>query len=121
MENSKIIINSALILITIVLGAILHKTGKPYNNLLFTAHKLITLGFVVYFAIVLVNYNNLQGFNPVLIAFTVLLLLSIIILMVSGGLLSVDKMENLMQKLHRFATVGAVLGFVGIIYKILSK
>ena len=119
METSKIIINSALMLITIVLGVVLHKTGKPYNNLLFTAHKLITLGFVVYLAIVMVNYDKLNGFNPLLVAFTVLLMLSVIALMVSGALLSLDKLETAMLKLHRISTAGAILGFAGIVYGIL--
>lgn len=121
METYKIFINSVLILITIVFGAILHKTGKPYNTLLFTAHKIITLGFIVYFAIVLVNYNKMNGFSPLLIAFTGLLLLSVIVLMISGGLLSTDKLGAIMLRLHRISTAGAIIGFAGIIYKILTR
>jgi hypothetical protein len=95
---------------TLIFGIWLSRLGKPYQQILFTIHKLLALA-----AVVLVG----MGFNQRLksgevgsewILLVVLTALMAIVLFTSGALLSLDKLNyKLLRLLHRIAPVGLVL------------
>jgi hypothetical protein len=118
--TTKVMINIALILITMIMGFILHKTGKPYNSALLTIHKLATLGFVIFISFVLVSYTGNYGLSVSFTAFLILAILSIIGLLVSGGMLSLDRMHFTMMWLHRIFAAGFVICIAVIFYKVLA-
>ena len=68
---TKVLINIALILITVVIGYILHGKGRPYNSALFTVHKLASVAFIIFTAIILVSFlrNNDAGVLPIVMLY----------------------------------------------------
>jgi hypothetical protein len=48
---------------TIILGFVLHKTGKPYNNAIFTLHKLVTIGFTLFLALIVIDFLKTNESN----------------------------------------------------------
>lgn len=117
----KVSINLVLSVITILLGFILHRSGKPYNNVLFTFHKLATLGFIVFISFILAEYSNTDGLSGFLLIFLVLALLSAIALLVSGALLRLDKKFEAMLQVHRISTIGFAISASIIFYHFVTK
>ena len=115
----KIIGNSALVLATIITGIILHRTGRPYNGLIFTIHKLVTIAFVILIARILIVHIHSHGTTALFLTLLVLSALSVIILAFSGGAMSLDKMYNSMLIVHRIATAIFIVCIAGIFYTIL--
>jgi hypothetical protein len=116
----KLIVNIALIVITIVTGFILHKKGKPYHKILFYVHKFATLGFVVWMAFILVGLNKTTAFE---IAFTSLLITAVIGLaglFFSGAMLSVDKAYFTHLWIHRLTGLVFLIGGIFIFYKLIA-
>ena len=116
--TAKTIINIALILITLTMGVVLHKTGKPYNTLFFTVHKLATVAFAVItikMAIAFAKSYGVEGLITILIISSVLSLLG---LLASGGAMSLDKSHELMHMIHRISTAIFVISISGLLYKI---
>jgi hypothetical protein len=117
----KVSINMVLIVVTIVLGFILHRSGKPYNNLLFTFHKLVTLGFIIFIAFILAEYSNANGLSNLLLTFLLLAVLSTIALFVSGTMLSLEKKLEAMLQVHRISTVGFLVCASVIFFHFVTK
>ncbi len=94
----------------LILGYTLSREGFPYNTFLFTLHKLIAVGLVVY---LVVTVNRLHKAAPltalesgVWVAAGVFFLLTI----VTGGLLSVEKeFPKFVSLLHAAAPYLTVL------------
>ncbi|MBN1180727.1 MAG: hypothetical protein JXB49_00470 [Bacteroidales bacterium] len=116
----KLIIIVALVLITILVGFFLHKTGKPYGNFPFTIHKLTTVAFVVYASII---FTNLVKHYEVSMAFIALLIIAIVVmlvLLVTGALMSLDRMLTSMQWVHKISTLLFIADMGGIIFMIMK-
>jgi hypothetical protein len=109
-------INIVLILITIITGFALHKTGKPYNNIRFTLHKLLTIGFVVFLSIIIVNHMKQGGIEIYHILFLAGGILAVLALLFSGGMMSLDKMQEGMLLVHRMSVILFMICLSGIIY-----
>lgn len=115
----KLLSNSALIVVTVIMGFILHKTGSPYNNLLFNVHKLLTVGFVILIVKKVISHLK---FNDLDLLFLILITssaIALITLMASGGFMSLNKHHKLMLTIHQVSTViflGCTTGIFYIIY-----
>ncbi len=83
-------------------GYWLSHSGKPFNVVIFTVHKLISLGAFVFLAVAVYQINQaakLGGLEIALCAMTALLFVGT---MATGGLVSVDKpMPGFVLILHR--------------------
>lgn len=123
MQNTTLtnaIINAALVLLILITGIILHKTGKPYNNLLSTVHKLATVVLVVLICVILIQYGKAYELNPVIISFLSIACLSLAALLLSGGFLSLDKRPDVMLIIHRISVPLFIVGLSGIFYIIFN-
>lgn len=101
---SKFATPGLLFALTLVFGFWLSHAGKPYNGLLFNAHKLIALGCVVFLGIQF--SKNLQASDWQLIVLLAISALCVIALFASGALMSAGKLEySLMLTIHRIAPV----------------
>lgn len=116
--TTKIITSSVLILLTIILGILLHKAGKPYNTALFTIHKLAAVSFVVLLVIVLSNSMKLFGFQFSSGLLLITAALAIIALFLSGAMMSIGKMHETMFIIHRASTLVFVVCIAWILYKV---
>jgi hypothetical protein len=115
----KTLINIALVLIIIPVGFILHVKGKPYNSVLFAIHKLLTVGFIIFMAALLTQYLKVTGLNTVIIVLLCLSVIAIIGLLVSGALLSIEKLPVFMLRLHNVSCIALLLFISGIFYRLL--
>jgi hypothetical protein len=83
-----------LLVIIIVFGFVIHKTGRPFNTLLFTIHKLAALALIVYgiFSNMKVyKYNTIGGFAGIIL---LLITISLVALFISGAILSIQKQSG---------------------------
>ena len=97
----KITIIAGLFLCIFVFGFWLSLSGKPYNQVIFTIHKLVALGAIIYLARIIYKFHQLASFNPVHIFIIVLTALCILGAFVTGALLSMDNTVPLIvYRLH---------------------
>jgi len=108
--ESKIIISGLLFLLTIISGIWLHKMGKPLNTFIFTIHKLLALAAVIFTAILIYNLLKNVEINAIISILIAVAFLSVLILFISGALLSIGKFPyNKMLLVHNIATVIVVI------------
>jgi hypothetical protein len=116
----KMVGSGFLLFVTIATGVWLHNSAKPFNTFLFTAHKLIALGFVIHTSIVM--YNALKNSPIGTMAFILMLVagLSCLVLFVSGALLSMGTAEHeMLLMLHNITTGLAVISAATLMYRML--
>jgi len=109
-------------LLIIISGIWLTKTGRPYSPVLFNVHKLISLIGVVVTGIVV--YNLLRGLevSPLMWTMVIVTGLFFILLIVTGGLLNLDKpFYNLLRTIHRILPAVSVILTAVIFYFLLRK
>jgi hypothetical protein len=100
---SKVILTGAGFLLILLSGFWLSRTGKPYSQIVFTFHKLVTLGTIVYLAVTLYQASRSAPLPVGLLAASVLLAVCFIAMLATGGLLSVDKtFPPIIHRLHQF-------------------
>ncbi|HPJ47023.1 MAG TPA: hypothetical protein PL017_13075 [Tenuifilaceae bacterium] len=117
--NIQLIINIVLIAITIIGGFVLHKKGKPYNGFIFTIHKFATIGFVAYLTVIIFKISKQVSFSLPFYVFVAIAAICVLALLISGALLSLDKLNNSMLNAHRLATIGLVVCVSLIVYNLL--
>jgi hypothetical protein len=114
---NRFIIPGILFLLTLAFGFWLSHAGKPYNSLLFTVHKLIALGGVIYAGWQFFQWTKAANAPPTLTVLLVTTALCVIALFVSGGLLSAEKLDYArMLLIHRIGIVVLVACAGGVAY-----
>jgi hypothetical protein len=116
--TTKVIINIALILITVIIGYILHVKGRPYNTAIFTVHKLASIAFIIFIALILISFARDNDLDALFMSMLVVAAASIIILLVSGGM-SLDKLHLQMMWVHRIFSGAFVISIAIIFYKLI--
>lgn len=114
----KTIVNIALIIITLVIGIVLHKLGRPYNNFVFAIHKLTTVVFVVLLIRMIIPYIKINGVNAFIIILFALATISVLGLIVSGGAMSLNRSHSIMLNIHKISTLLFLLSASGIFYSL---
>jgi len=117
----KLIISSLLLVLLFIAGIVLHRAGKPYPGLLFNVHKLSAVAMLVLLAISMVQLYRQT--DPGLIFYLTLgiMALAALGLLVSGGMLSLDKLHRSMQIIHRWATGLLLVSCVLLVYLSISS
>ena len=115
----KIIISSILLLLLIVAGIYLHRTGKPYNIVVFNIHKLFTLGVIVFAILSLLQVYRPAGISTGQVFLVSLICISMLALLVSGAMMSLEKMQISMLWVHRLSTAAFIICYVLMVYFIL--
>ena len=85
---TKLVTNSILFILIIISGIWLSKPGKPYNPVTFNIHKFVALVFIVYTIILakgLVKTVEMSSMNWL---FLILSGFLILLVLVSGGIIS---------------------------------
>jgi hypothetical protein len=116
----KLIISSLLLALLFIAGIFLHRAGKPYPGLLFNLHKLSAVAMLVLLVISVVQLTR-QNY-PGLIYYLSLgiLALASLGLLVSGGLMSLDKLHTSMRIIHRWTTGLFLVPYVLLLYLAIS-
>lgn len=114
----KVIISCALLILLIFTGIYIHRTGKPYHTLIFGIHKLFTVALIVILSMVSNDY--LRGAGPGFFHYLLpgMMILSLACLLISGGMMSLDRNQAPMLLIHRLSTAVFLAGFLPFIYMI---
>jgi hypothetical protein len=120
--ESRLVILALGFILTLVTGAWLSRAGKPFNQVVFTLHKLLALAFVIFAGVMIHHLQKPMGINPVIIGASVVILLLVLLVFITGVLLSSEKPANaLVLTLHKLAPVLLALSISGALYLILNK
>lgn len=58
--DTKILFATIFLIGTLISGLIVSKLGKPYNIGIFTLHKLVSIGFVIFMGLVAIIIHYLK-------------------------------------------------------------
>ncbi len=89
--SGKFILSAVFVLLMIISGFTVSRTGRPYNSLLFTVHKLISLGTLVYMVIHFSRVDRGILFSMPVILIVLCTAILFISLFATGGMLSAMK------------------------------
>ena len=107
--------------ITVLSGILLSNAGRPLNSLIFTVHKLVAVATMILTAVSvrgLYRSVDIQALYPALIVVTVLFFVA---LLVSGALLSFDKLALAATlRVHQIAPLLAI-GFTALTIYLLAS
>lgn len=100
--QSKAIITGIWFVLIFLSGFWLSRSGKPYPVLVLALHKLITVGTIIYLAINLARANSSTPLGGRPVAALTLTVACFLIMLATGGLLSVDKaMPAIANRIHQ--------------------
>jgi len=118
----KIISTELPFLLAIITGVWLSNSGKPLNTTIFTIHKLIALGSVVFIAMVIRNLLKNVEINNVILTLIIVGGLSVLVLFVSGALLSLGKpVNNMVLTIHGVTPILTMITTAVTIYLLGSR
>jgi len=102
--SSTLALPAILLLFTVAFGIWLSIRGKPYNGILFNAHKLIALGMVILTAVRFYNAFKVALPPTPLIIMIIVMGVGIVALFASGGFMSAGVLSSrAMLTVHRIA------------------
>jgi hypothetical protein len=120
--NQKYIITGLFLLLIILSGVWLSRTGRPLSVLILTLHKLISLGAVIFLIITVYRIHQAAPLNPLQLGISVLTLLFFIALFATGGLLSTTKtMPAVVLKIHQIMPFLVVLSTSATLYLVMFR
>lgn len=103
-------------------GFWLNRSGKPYNLFVFTIHKLIALGAVVFLSTTVYKVHQAAPLSPTQISVIVITALCFAATIITGALLSIDKaMPLIVLRLHQITPYMTLLSTSVMLYLILAK
>ena len=118
----KITITAGLLLCIFAFGFWLSRSGKPYNQVIFTIHKLIALGAVIYLGTTVHKIHQAASLNPANMTIIMLTALCGLIAFVTGALLSTNQaMPLIVLRLHQVAPYLILLSTSASLYLLLAK
>jgi hypothetical protein len=118
----RIAISALFFLFIFLSGFWLSRLGKPLNTALFTIHKLIALGAVVFLAVTIYNIQKTAPLSQAQMILSAAAALCFVATFATGGLLSVDKvMPVIVLRLHQVAPYLTLLSTSAALYLILAQ
>ena len=108
--TSKVIVTGLLLLFTFLSGVWLSHSGRPYNTVIFTLHKLIALGAVIFTVVTVQQLRTGMDTRTLALGAVVVTGLLFLALFASGALLSIGKPDHIaILTIHRVAPLLAVI------------
>jgi len=115
--EKKFIIGGVLLVLIIVSGLWLSRTGRPLNGLILTVHKLIAVGGVALLVITLYRQHQAMPLTSIQLAVSVTTLVLFLALIATGGLLSTAKTwPALVLKIHQVVPTIVILSTAANLY-----
>jgi hypothetical protein len=106
-----------LLVVVFLLGFRLTRSGRPYNGLILTVHKLAALAVLIILALLVVRAARTAPLDAVVWIASLAGLVSFLVAIISGGLLSTDKtLPPVVKALHRVSPFLAVLASAATLY-----
>lgn len=83
------------------LGFLLSRSGKPYNLIVFTIHKLVSVGVFGFMGVTVYKTQRINPLDSAQVWMVVVTAIIFVAAIVTGGLLSSDlALPKIVQKLH---------------------
>jgi hypothetical protein len=102
--SSKIMYCGLGFVLTLISGIILSKSGRPLNSAIFTVHKLIAVGTVILIGVSIRDLYKAVDVSALYLFISAITGLFFLALVVSGALLSFDKLAVLpVLRIHQIA------------------
>jgi hypothetical protein len=118
--NSKILITGAFFVFILASGFWLSRLGRPINTIVLTIHKLISVAAVVYLVINVYRINQVTPLTTLEIVACAVAILLFLVMIATGGLLSVEKeMPAFVHTIHRVTPYLVILSTAGTLYLLL--
>ena len=104
-------------LVIFLSGFWLSKSGKPFNAVILSIHKLISVAAIVFLAVAIYQTNKVAKLSGIEIIASVVTGLFFLITIISGGLLSISKpMPMAILIMHRITPFLTVLSAAVTLY-----
>jgi hypothetical protein len=99
---SRIVSMSLFFIFIFLSGYWLSRSGKPYPMIIFTLHKLISLGALIFLSAMVYKIYQTTPLPTVQVIVIVVTGICFLIMMITGGLLSIEKsMPAVIHKTHQ--------------------
>lgn len=119
---ARFVIPGVAFVLTSAFGFWLSRLGRPYNGLLFNAHKLIALAAVVVTVVQLAGMLRGADLPLRMIASLGLVALSVVALFASGALMSAGKLDYaLLHLIHRIALAALVVALPAAVFLFMGR
>ena len=121
-DRTRIVGTGLFLLFALLSGAWLSRSGKPYNGIILTIHKLVSLAAGVVFTIAVYQVNQAATLSA--IELTAALVTGLVFLgtVITGGLLSTDKsMPAAISAMHQLAPFLTALSAAATVYLLQSR
>jgi hypothetical protein len=110
---------AALLVPTVAMGYVLSSTGQPYNQVLFTVHKLMPLAALVLLDLSAYQVHRFAGLTPVDTGLAIATNLCFIATIVTGGLVSLEAtMPEAVRWVHRIGPWASVISSGALLYSL---
>lgn len=129
--GSKAIITGVFFAFVYLFGFWLSHSGKPFNSLIFNFHKLVGLAMGIFLILTVYRVHKTTPFSPVEILAITATIVIFMVLVVAGGLLSIQATSNLeitsqsiqttISVTHKVFPYLAVLTTAGMLYLLLFQ
>jgi hypothetical protein len=120
--NQKIVFAGSFLLLTLLSGYWLNRTGRPLNVIILTLHKLISLGSVICLTVIVYRIHQSSPLIPVELGISILTLLFFVALIATGGLLSTAKtMPAVVLTIHQIMPFLVILSTSATLYLVLFR
>jgi hypothetical protein len=118
----RIVGTGLLFLFIFISGFWLSKSGKPYNVIVLTIHKLISLAAVAFLAATIYQANQVAKLSAIELTAGVVTGLFFLGTIITGGLLSTDKpMPVVVLRMHQITPFLTVLSTAVTLYLLLNR
>jgi hypothetical protein len=112
-----VIAAAVFFLLIFLFGLWLYRSGTPYNGIVLTLHKLLSLAALVFLGVTINRSHPLATLGTIQLVVVMVAGLSFIAAIVSGGLLSTDRPQPAaITALHRITPFLAVFASAAILY-----
>jgi hypothetical protein len=120
--QTKFFITGLFFIAIFLLGYWNSRRGRPYNSLLFNAHKLIALAALVYLSITVYQANQTAPLNAQQILAAGVSLALFIATIIFGGLVILEKPASMAARwVHRLFPYLTALSSLGTLYLVLVE
>jgi hypothetical protein len=118
--SSKVLGAGVFFLIIFLTGFLLSQSGRPLNTIVFTIHKLVAVGAVVFLAVTVYRTNQVAGLSTVALAAAAITGLLFLGTIVTGGLLSIGQsVPSAILTMHQITPFLTVLSTAWLLWSVL--
>ncbi|MBN1875271.1 MAG: hypothetical protein JXA33_13670 [Anaerolineae bacterium] len=118
---SRIVVIVILFVLKLILGIWLTLTGKPYNGILVTIHKLISLATVIFIGVAVYRLREGVGLNTVELGAVIVTGVLFFAAIISGGLASTETLAYpAIILIHRIVPFLSILATIVTLYLLMS-